>query len=123
MKNWLTVSVVVVGCSAIFVILPMTQKVMAGVAEKVSQARDTLQDRCATPQQQRKAIKVLGDANDCEMDCDCSKTVATKELVRLADGDCDVAKAARKELGKDLNRKESSVTRQRVSQVIQDKKN
>lgn len=119
MKNWLTVSCVVVGCSAIFVILPMTQEVVAGVAEKVSKAQETL--KCSpSVKQQIKAVKALGDANDCDKDCGGFKVMATKELKRLADQDCcdAISEAARKELRKDLKRKETSVTRQRVSQAL-----
>lgn len=100
-------------------VLPMTQRVVAGVAEKVCKAQEAL--KCnPSIKQQIKAIKVLGDANDCEMDCDGFKVMATRELARLASQDCggQVSEMARKELCKDLKRKGTSSTKQRVQQAL-----
>lgn len=54
-----------------------------------------------------KAAKELGEANDCDSDCDCQKSAATEALVEIAK-DCsnpEAAKAAAKELSKDLKSK------------------
>lgn len=105
MKSYLFVMVLFVLCG-IFVLMPSANDAVAGVADKVAKAQ---------LKRDIKAVRSLGEANDCERDCDGSKATATVELARLADT-CNgpVAAAARKELRKDLRRSESSVTRQRV---------
>lgn len=101
-------------CCMVVVAMPATRNAVAGVSEKVAKAQATLRHE-PSMKRQVKAVRSLGEANDCERDCDCSKSTATAELVRLADT-CNgpVAAAARKELRRDLRRSETSVTRQRV---------
>ena len=54
-----------------------------------------------------KAVKAMGNANDCDKDCDGAKARATQALVAASQdcGDAKAAAAAAKELRKDLKHK------------------